>query len=336
MARQNPQAFTLVELLIVIAIIGVLVALLLPAVNAAREAARRTQCKNQLKQIAMAMLNHESAHGYLPTGGWGFRWVGDAASGYGKDQPGSWAFNILEYMEHGAQRVLAGDFRRDLGSPESQHKMMQLVSTPLPAFLCPSRRGVQAFPFIDSAFPFLAYNAFACESGKCNVARGDYRANAGNRNRGEEMGPPAGLIASHKFRSDIAISGGFYNGVVFQCSRVPYARITDGATKTALVGEKSMTPAHYTSGISSSDDQCLFTGHDQDNQGFTASGSDRFPPLLDTRASATESRWRFGSVHPAGANMAMCDGSINTIAFDIDETQFALMGGRNDGDESFK
>lgn len=245
MATRNAKAFTLVELLVVIAIVGVLVTLLLPAVGAARETARITQCKNQLKQIALAMLNHETAHGFLPTGGWGFRWVGDAASGYGKEQPGSWAFNILEYIELGDQRALAGDFRRDAASEEGQQKMLQLVSTPMPAFLCPSRRGVQAFPFIEPAFPYLAYNASACRSGACNVVRGDYRANAGNRNHGEETGPAVGQIASHQFRSDIPISGGFYNGVVFQRSRVSFARITDGATKTALLGEKSIIPAHY-------------------------------------------------------------------------------------------
>jgi prepilin-type N-terminal cleavage/methylation domain-containing protein len=79
------RAFTLVELLVVIAIIGVLVALLLPAIQAAREAARRGSCKNNLKQISTAFLNHESAVGHLPTGGWTIRWMGDADRGFGED-----------------------------------------------------------------------------------------------------------------------------------------------------------------------------------------------------------------------------------------------------------
>src|SRR5262245_28766217 len=124
--RTRESGFTLVELLVVIAIIGVLVALLLPAVQAAREAARRTQCTNNVKQIGLAFHNHADINGHLPTGGWGWGWVGDADLGTGKNQTGSWPFNILPYIEQKTIYDMSG------GSPgqPKQDALTRMVQTP--------------------------------------------------------------------------------------------------------------------------------------------------------------------------------------------------------------
>src|SRR4051812_22725733 len=98
-SREGREAFTLIELLVVIAIIAILIALLVPAVQKVREAANRSQCQNNLKQIALGTHSHHSAHGHLPTGGWGWNWGGVPTSGYGKDQPGGWLYNMLEFVE---------------------------------------------------------------------------------------------------------------------------------------------------------------------------------------------------------------------------------------------
>ena len=142
---RNRRGFTLVELLVVIAIIGILIALLLPAVQAAREAARRMQCTNNLKQIGLAALNHEQAHGQYPTGGWGWLWIGDPDRGFDQRQPGGWIFNILPFME---QETLY-DMQSGLSSsttPTRTAAAAMMLGVPLANMNCPSRRGAAVYP----------------------------------------------------------------------------------------------------------------------------------------------------------------------------------------------
>ena len=148
MRRRIGAGFTLVELLVVIAIISVLIALLLPALQAAREASRNAQCTSQMKQIALACLQHETTHEFFPTGGWGSLWAGDPDQGFKPTvQPGGWMFNILPYMD-----LLA---LHDMGLNANQLGRTTTQATQVPFFLCPSRsrvsfsvsNGVNAFPF---------------------------------------------------------------------------------------------------------------------------------------------------------------------------------------------
>jgi prepilin-type N-terminal cleavage/methylation domain-containing protein len=131
-SRTAAPGFTLVELLVVIAIIGTLVALLLPAVQAAREAGRRTQCGNQMRQMALAMLNHESSKGFFPSGGidpWPS--IEDYASGgkaFAAPKQGlSWAYQILPFLEQNSVHNLVSSDA--------------LPRTMVGLYYCPSRRG---------------------------------------------------------------------------------------------------------------------------------------------------------------------------------------------------
>ena len=143
------RAFTLVELLVVISIIGILIGLLLPAVNMAREAGRKAQCSNNLKQLGYGCLQHETAQGYYPSGGWGYQWVGDPNLGYGNRQPGSWIFSILPNLDQtplfqlGLINATSGTLLTNYNPSQQPVQMSggsQCMSTPVPGMNCPTRR----------------------------------------------------------------------------------------------------------------------------------------------------------------------------------------------------
>lgn len=134
---------TLIEVLVVISIIGVLIGLLLPAVQMAREASRRSACANNLKQLGLAAKLHLDAQGKFPTGGWGADWVGDPDGGFGVKQPGGWVYNVLPYIEQNALREIG----RGAGTAEKRQALSGLLQTPIEVFQCPSRRLPRPYPY---------------------------------------------------------------------------------------------------------------------------------------------------------------------------------------------
>ena len=165
------RGFTLVELLVVITIIGILIALLLPAVQSAREAARRLQCQNNIKQLTLGCLNHEHVQGFLPTNGWWTFWEGDPDRGFSIHQPGGWVYNILPYIE---QQTM-----HDLGAGQSfTQKMSTFIlreATPLALLICPTRRKVAVEPDAYPAGSQPMFNMLYSPT----WTRSDYAANGG-------------------------------------------------------------------------------------------------------------------------------------------------------------
>ena len=105
--------------------------------------------------MSIAFLNHESAHGFLPSSGWGWRWQGDPDRGYGKKQPGGWAYNILTYMELQALRTIGQGFVNlapNRGSTLQRPDLMPVVTTPIPMFNCPTRRAALAYPMMRNNY----------------------------------------------------------------------------------------------------------------------------------------------------------------------------------------
>ncbi|MHB1036190.1 MAG: DUF1559 family PulG-like putative transporter [Pirellulales bacterium] len=134
--------FTLVELLVVVSIIGILMALLVPAVQAAREASRQAQCKNNEKQLGLACLNHESAQGRLPGGGIAWFMFADPDLGFGIKQPGGWGYTTLAYL--GQDHLMNLGAGRDNGT--KRRAGAELAATPLVVHTCPTRRGAVVYP----------------------------------------------------------------------------------------------------------------------------------------------------------------------------------------------
>ena len=315
--RATPRGFTLVELLVVIAIIGVLVGLLLPAVQAAREAARRTKCTNQLKQIGLAFQNHHGARQSFPSGGWGWYWIGDPDRGSGPRQPGSWAYSLLPYMEQQTTHHMPADGQPDTISPQQKAAAARMSQVVIGEFVCPSRRAATLFRrAIAAAVPGgHAWNADPVDT----TNRSDYVANAGDTLVFWGSGPdPAAGFAGNGFMNMDAATG-----IVFQRSQVRLAAVIDGASKTYLVGEKYLNPDNYDTGLDYGDDHSFFVGDDFDMHGWTNQA-----PLQDRPGLADF--WRFGSNHPAGFQVALCDGSVRSVAFDVDPTVHQLLGNRRD------
>lgn len=145
-SSKTRHAFTLIELLVVIAIIGILVGLLLPGVQAAREASRRTQCSNQIRQIAFAFHSHQNQFKHLPSGGWRFDTPPTYEGGnpiVGEEQKAGWAFQILPFIE--ATAIWRAGVEESIGLPSG-------------VYFCPSRRSAQTISIPDNYSPPLSSN----------------------------------------------------------------------------------------------------------------------------------------------------------------------------------
>jgi prepilin-type N-terminal cleavage/methylation domain-containing protein/prepilin-type processing-associated H-X9-DG protein len=368
--RPTEHGFTLVELLVVIAIIGILVALLLPAIQSAREAARRTQCKNNLKNIGLAIANFESANKVFPTGGsknlttgYGLPQNIEGGKPLGVSRQGlGWGFQILPYIEETAAYQLT-----------KTEDLQQIVMS---LYVCPSRRqGRTAYSTAyDAIFAFIDYAA-AIPCGYQDPSRttrydvttavpltpGPLRALA-NSFFGGEKASFAGMTTIP--------NNAVYDGVIVRCpwdwektvgttqvgkfasnvtGLVKVAKITDGTSKTLLVGEKYVRSDAYDgpfTGVNrNSDDRGWSDGYDADLLRSTC-----FPPVQDSDGIGWSTFLRnyfdddpgtpfalfnvfhFGSAHPGGINVVFADGSGHTINYDIDALVFNAFGTRNGND----
>lgn len=308
--RNRPRAFTLVELLVVIAIIGILVALLLPAIQAAREAARRTQCVNQLKQMGVAMHNHHDINKHFPTGGlvpWSvYNRFGDvqpdpAAAANSEQQAGGvgpgWLYQILPYMEHEATYRLEG--------------WAEVQTTVISQYFCPSRRGP-------------------------TTQGGRYLNDYAGATPGDSVGSWDQFWYGQTWSVPNS-SQGPYRGVIVRSGynrRSTFANVVDGTSNVMAIGEKMLRVAAYDAG-DWHDDAGWTDGWDPDIMRYTAfrpyPDQELTAPNQGTAPDGNDVGFHFGSAHPAGMNSVFGDGSVKLISYNIDTTVFNNLGHRQDG-----
>lgn len=315
------RAFTLVELLVVVGIVGGLVGLLLPAVQGVRESARRVSCSNNLRQLGLAVLALESSHGHYPSGGWGWNWVGDGDRGFGRDQPGSWLYCLLPFLEQGSLYSLASDGQPNFVSVAQKSGARSLVGAPLSFVNCPTRRS-GLFPKVWSG-DFIGHNSDNAGS----VVRCDY---AGNMGVGFGFGPgPADISTIGLYGWEDASS---YGGVVFFRSEIRVAHVRDGLSNTYLLGEKYLNPRNYVTGMDGSDNECAYSGSDDDNLRSCwydfSNPSDNLVPMRDEWGVGS---LRFGSAHAGVSYFVFCDGSVRGMAYGMDPVNHYRLGHRGDG-----
>jgi len=301
-SSRHRGGFTLIELLVVIAIIAILIGLLLPAVQKVREAAQRTQCSNNLKQLSLGFHNFHDSYGLFP---WG-------RSKGAIDSP-SWAVIVLPYIEQGPLWSRFTDpningtnypmITRGANPVFTTHNLIRgqfrdtgAMKLPVALFLCPSRRGT----------PNTISETFTTGSSSTEGICGDYGVNYGSG-------------TSSKDGNNGACRWNVDSGVGMRITD-----ITDGSSNTMLLGEKHVRPDNF--GKFAADDFCIYVSQNWGTSGRKAGAN--FPLALsplDTEAG------QFGSYHSGTVQFAFCDGSVKGLKTSTPGTVLGLLAARDDG-----
>ena len=315
---RKTRGFTLVELLVVIAIIAMLVTLLLPAVNAAREAARRSQCQNNLKQLALGVINFEAAKQYYPP---------SATPGpcCGTLSYESWTINILPFMEEQGLYD-AYDLTVPNEDPANEFVRTQII----PTHICPTDEGTEILEMPESG-----------PGSGLLYARGTYRGNAGrsdgNGNWWDALqginnlpkgwkgplttvcGSPAQIAAQggEGFCSDGGITG-----------YIKLRMVEDGTSKTLLIGEQTSKPTSDSARRRRTYWAYTYTSYNKSEvvpQTRTMLSDYTRCVEVGGVGDSNPCKRAWGTLHQAGIQFAYCDGSVHNIPFAIDMEVFASM-----------
>jgi prepilin-type N-terminal cleavage/methylation domain-containing protein len=317
MRSSKPRGFTLIELLVVIAIIAILIALLLPAVQQAREAARRTQCRNNLKQIGLAMHNYHDNFNMFPPG----YVFGRSAAAFNMSSVErsnwSWGAMILPYIDQAPMynTLQPGQITLDAHLATTAGRL--ILTTPIAGFVCPSDVGPAMNNFNETLNPDPTnaaapwYNRFVTSNGtdRIAIAKSNY---VGSACASLSTTPPV----------DPTQSTGPINGIFGQNSRTRIRDITDGTTNTILVGERAWQYGNMVVGAATalgfSSEICT----PGTSAGIKAAGMGALGLAYNGINWSANNRVHqmrgYSSVHVGGAHFTLCDGSVRFVSENID------------------
>lgn len=317
MGHRSRRAFTLVELLVVIAIIGVLVALLLPAIQAAREAARRSQCQNNLKQIGLAIQMHHDAQKFIPNSRRSCDYI-------------TWAGTLWPYLEQSNIAAQWNPAKSYYGQLENVRQYQ--VTT----YLCPSRRSPTQISIegdADTGGPFTP------------GALGDYACNLGDVTFQGSDGPVDNFGVMDSTNGPF-IAGGFVtngNGGDASCANVQpgkapikykltFAQIEDGLSNVPFIGEKHITEPYF--GYKNFNDTSVY--NPDYKYSFGRFGGPLTYGLANPQDGSDGKNLQsfnkvFGSAHSGICQFVFGDGRVRPIAVDIDLRTLAYLLNRSDG-----
>ena len=328
-ARSAAAGFTLIELLVVMATIGVLVGLLLPAIGSAREASRRADCANRVRQLALATHLHHDALGYFPPARYEARPDADPSQKCGAETP-TWLTRVMPYIE----QVALGN-AWDHAKPWHEHPE-EIRNTVPDIFLCPSRRaGTQPIGTRELRTAVMGDGRLPCgcpiparptlAAADVTGALCDYAGNHGDLSPGATGAPSdfyyggngTGVIISVRPDCRVERAAG-------PVDRVRMASVFDGTSNTLLFGEKFVPPAQL--------GQFPVDSPAYDGDHLPASCRLAGPGLRLAHSpdDVLADMFSFGSWHPAGVHFAMVDGSVRMMAPQTDTKLLGSLANRGD------
>ncbi len=304
---RSRRAFTLLELLVVISIVGIVGSLALVAINGARESARRTVCQNNIRQLGLAVQSHLVTHGHFPSGGWTFHWIGLSDRGFGREQPGSWIYNLLPELEYSAMRTNSPSSVDLLSGNVS--KFHSFSTLDIPVVHCPSKipRGNKRNDDTTMIFGALQY-----------CAKSDYAMNAGQTNLWVFWRGPNSLEEGDSPSFEWPNRDG--RGIAVP-RQLRYARdVLDGFSQTLCIGEKQIFSRSLND---RGDNQPPWTGFGFDTCRFVS-----FPMNNDNRNGLGNV---FGGPHPSVCMFGFADGSVQGLSIHTELSVFESLGIIDDG-----